>query len=177
VAEEVKPEQEEPSAAPAATLDALAESVNGYPPNAFTFLPALVRPQSRGYLRPHHHDRGVCVTAAGGRLSGSRNGTTFGWKEALVTFKANPSGAQIAQAVGPLRRALAGRKGVKDMKRSVRSVRHSSSSNDCRSNGYRRRYVGRAEPQHSPERWVDLASPGIARDLNHHAANGLGMGV
>jgi YVTN family beta-propeller protein len=32
----------------------------------------------------------------------------FGRKEALVTFKANPSGAQIAQAVGPLRRALAG---------------------------------------------------------------------
>jgi choline dehydrogenase-like flavoprotein len=82
------------------------------PPNAFTFLPALVRPQSRGYLqRPHHHDRGVCVKAAGGSLSGSRNGTTYGCKEALVTFKANPSGAQIAQAVGPLRRALVGRRG------------------------------------------------------------------
>ncbi len=80
------------------------------PPNALTFLPALVRPQSRGYLRPQHHDRGVCVKAAGGSLSGSRNGTTYGCKEALVTFKANPSGAQIAQAVGPLGRALAGRK-------------------------------------------------------------------
>jgi YVTN family beta-propeller protein len=32
----------------------------------------------------------------------------FGRKEALVTFKANPSGAQIAQVIGTLRRALAG---------------------------------------------------------------------
>jgi YVTN family beta-propeller protein len=31
----------------------------------------------------------------------------FGHKEALVTFKANLSGAQIAQAIGPLRRVLA----------------------------------------------------------------------
>jgi hypothetical protein len=31
----------------------------------------------------------------------------FGHKEALVTFKANLAGAQIAQAIGPLRRVLA----------------------------------------------------------------------
>jgi YVTN family beta-propeller protein len=31
----------------------------------------------------------------------------FGQKQALVTFKANPAGAQVAQAVGPLRRVLA----------------------------------------------------------------------
>jgi YVTN family beta-propeller protein len=36
----------------------------------------------------------------------------FERKEPLVTFKANPTGAQIAQAVGPLRRVLAG--GSKD---------------------------------------------------------------
>jgi YVTN family beta-propeller protein len=36
----------------------------------------------------------------------------FGRKQALVTFKANPAGAQVAQAVGPLRRVLAG--GSKD---------------------------------------------------------------
>jgi YVTN family beta-propeller protein len=33
----------------------------------------------------------------------------FGRKQALVTFKANPAGAQVAQAVGPLRRVLARR--------------------------------------------------------------------
>jgi hypothetical protein len=38
----------------------------------------------------------------------------FGTKQALVTFQANASRAQIAQAIGPLRKVLAaGRKGAK----------------------------------------------------------------
>ena len=36
----------------------------------------------------------------------------FGRKEALATFKANPAGAQVVQAVGPLRQVLAGTPGA-----------------------------------------------------------------
>lgn len=36
----------------------------------------------------------------------------FGDKEALVTFKANLAGAQVAQAIGPLRQILSGPAGA-----------------------------------------------------------------